>query len=387
MKIKWKQIGALAISLVFLFSCSKKRNEETGELLGPEKPGTGETVVSRQTLLENIADHFILPGYGNFKVKLEFMDSQRAAFVAKPSDSTLSVFRSAWADAYTEWQKIAMFNIGPAETYVPVSYFNSFPANVATIEKNITTPINLELPSTYSQQGFPAIDYLINGLGTDAETVARYTTATDASLRSAYLTSLTERMKAVFAAVNEGWYSGGYRARFVGNTAVNAGSPMSLLVNSFVFYYEKHLRASKIATPSDAFGAAGQTYPQEVEAYYKKDLGKTLALVSQQAVTDIFNGKSFKTGEEIYSFKAYLNALDAKDSKTGELLSAIITAQFGLVTTKLNALSADLSQQILTDNQKMLEVFAAMQTATRLLKVDMTSAVSVTITYVDTDGD
>lgn len=387
MLIKRKQIGIIAVSVLFLLSCSKKRNDEIGEIPEPVGPGTGETVASRQTLLENIADHFILPGYGNFKVKLEHMDSQRAVFVAKPSDSSLAVFRSAWVDAYTEWQKIAMFNIGPAETHIPVSYFNSYPANTGSIETNISTTPNLELPSTFSQQGFPSIDYLINGLGTDAETVARYTTASDAPQRRTYLTTLTERMKSIFNTVNEGWYSGGYRARFVGNTAVNAGSPMSLLVNSFVFHYEKHLRSSKIAIPSDAFGSAGLLFPQEVEAYYKKDLSKILALASQQAVVDIFNGKSYKTGEEVYSFKAYLNALGAKDSKTGELLSTTINLRLAEVTAKLTILSANFSQQIATDNQKMLDVFDAMQTAIRLLKVDMTSAVSVTITYVDSDGD
>ena len=33
------------------------------------------------------------------------------------------------------------------------------------------------------------------------------------------------------------------------------------------------------------------------------------------------------------------------------------------------------------------QAFAEMQRAVRLLKVDMTSAMSVTVTYVDNDGD
>lgn len=386
MKFNWKTLFCAGVILSMVLSCSKKRNDEKGETVGPDTQPE-QTVASRQALLENIADHFILPGYANFKVKAEYMDSQGKAFTTKPNDSTLVAFRSAWVDAYIEWQKVAMFNVGPAEAYVPTSYFNSFPTKTVEIEQNIISTPNLDLPSTYSQQGFPALDYLINGLGNDAETVARYTTASDAALRIAYLNTLTERIKSIFNTINDGWYTGGYRAKFVGNTELNAGSPTSHLINAFVYHYEKHLRSGKIGTPSDAFGAAGKTFPEEVEAYYKKDLSKTLAKTSHQAVIDVFNGKSFKTGTEVYSFKAHLNALGATDSKTGENLSAIINTQFVTVEEKLNVLSDNFAQQITNDNIKMLYTFNAMQTTVRLLKVDMVSAMSVTITYVDSDGD
>lgn len=280
-----------------------------------------------------------------------------------------------------------MFNVGPAETYVPTSYFNSFPTNVTEIEKNIISTPNLDLPSAFSQQGFPALDYLINGLGNDSETVSKYTTASDAAQRITYLTTLTERMNTIFNTINNAWYAGDYRVKYVSNTALNAGTPTSLFVNAFVFHYEKHLRAYKIGNPSDAFGLAGATFPTEVEAYYKKDLSKTLAKTSNQAVADFFNGKSFNTGNEVYSLKAYLNELGAKDSKTGSSLSDIINTQLTSVNGKLDLVSDNFAQQITTDNQKMLDVFDAMQTTVRLLKVDMTSAMSVTITYVDSDGD
>ena len=387
LKINWTTATYIVCICAITLSCDKKRNDEKGETIAPEKKPTEETVLSRQTLLENIADHFVLPGYANFKLKLDYMDSQRKAFTDNPNNTNLVAFRSAWVDAYTEWQKIAMFNVGPAETYLPTSFFNSFPTNAAQIEANIISTPNLDLPSAYSQQGFPALDYLINGLGSDSATIARYTTASDASKRITYLTTLTEKMKTLFNTINEGWISGGYRAKFIGNTALNAGTPTSLFVNAFVFHYEKHLRTYKIANPADAFGHAGSTFPTEVEAYYKKDLSKTLAKASHQAVIDVFNGKSFKTRAEVYSIKAYLNELGTIDSKTKTNLSDIINAQFVIVNSKLDALSDNFSTQITSDNQKMLDAFDAMQTAVRLLKIDMTSAMSVTITYVDTDGD
>jgi hypothetical protein len=50
-------------------------------------------------------------------------------------------------------------------------------------------------------------------------------------------------------------------------------------------------------------------------------------------------------------------------------------------------LSSDLRQQVQTNNQLMIDTYTEMQKIIRMLKVDMTSAMSITITYTDNDGD
>ena len=50
-------------------------------------------------------------------------------------------------------------------------------------------------------------------------------------------------------------------------------------------------------------------------------------------------------------------------------------------------MSEDFTQQIQSNNVAMTDAFTEMQKIVRLLKVDMTSAMSVTITYTDNDGD
>ena len=91
------------------------------------------------------------------------------------------------------------------------------------------------------------------------------------------------------------------------------------------------------------------------------------------------------TGPSLFS---YLNALDAKDATTSVLISKEITTQFDVVKTKLDALTGeDLSNEVSTQNANMIAVYNQMQIATRMLKVDMCSALSITITYTDNDGD
>ena len=90
---------------------------------------------------------------------------------------------------------------------------------------------------------------------------------------------------------------------------------------------------------------------------------------------------------EGYSIKTYLNSLDAKDSKTGLSLSDNINQQLNTINQKLNNLPANLHNEIRTNNQVIVDVYNQMQSLIRLLKVDMTSAMSITITYTDNDGD
>jgi hypothetical protein len=87
------------------------------------------------------------------------------------------------------------------------------------------------------------------------------------------------------------------------------------------------------------------------------------------------------------SLKTYLDALGAKDGLTGMLLTQILNEQFQKVKQKMDLLDSNYHWQILNNNQAMKDVFNEMQAATRMLKVDMTSAMSITITFTDNDGD
>jgi hypothetical protein len=85
--------------------------------------------------------------------------------------------------------------------------------------------------------------------------------------------------------------------------------------------------------------------------------------------------------------KTYLDALGAKDASTGAMLSEIINDQLAIIATHLDGLSGNLSQQVQSNNQPVVDTYSAMQKLVRIIKVDMTSAMSVTITYTDNDGD
>lgn len=343
----------------------------------------------REAILAHWADNIIKPSYANFSSKLDVMVSKADAFTASPTNSSLLEFRSAWLTAYTEWQKVELFEFGPADKYTLRNFFNIYPTDINGIATNINDPsVNLDLPASYARQGFPALDYLINGTGADdAAILEYYTTDADAAKRVAYIDKVVSRMASLLSSVVTEW-NGAYRDTFVSSTGLDIGSSMGAVVNAYVLYYERYIRSGKIGIPAGVIGTmVGTPFPEKVEAYYKLDISKALVKTAHQAAIDFFNGKSVNGGAEGPSLKSYLDGLDAKDSSSGTLLSTIINNQFSTINGKVDQLSSDLYNQIQTNNQAMVDVYTNMQTQVRYLKVDMTSAMSITITYTDNDGD
>ena len=365
--------------LLFLPGCGGKETE----------PSPADNTKDRNVILTHWVDNIIVPSYEDFQEVFDVMVEKGAAFRASPDQTSLTDFRNAWVDAYLAWQKVELFEFGPADKYTLRNFFNIYPADVNGIVANTNDPsASLEVPASYAQQGFPALDYLMNGIAADDMAIlAAYTTDGDAAKRLAYMERITSRMNTLLTNVITEW-QGPYRDTFVDKTGLDIGSSMGQVVNAYVLYYERYVRSGKIGIPSGAaIGSSGVPYPERVEAYYKGDISGPLAKNAHQAAHDFFNGIDTRTKARGPSLKSYLDALGAKDAATGTMLSEIIDNQFATIRTELDQLSPNLYEQIQNNNSEMVDTYAAMQKLVRFLKVDMTSAMSVTITYTDNDGD
>ncbi|MBA4053128.1 MAG: peptidase M75, Imelysin [Marivirga sp.] len=377
--IRFRKTLSFGVFVLGIFGCSSNGSD-------PVPVDDGK---DREVILTHWVDNIIIPSYAEFKAKLDFMLDKGNAFTTSPDNTSLLEFRSAWVDAYAQWQKVELFEFGPADKYTLRNFFNIYPADVAGIAANISDPsISLDLPNAYARQGFPALDYLLNGVGNDdADILAFYSTGPEAAKRIDYIERLNGRMNTLVTNVITEW-NGEYRSTFISKTGLDIGSSMGLVVNAYVLYYERYVRTGKFGIPSGAaVASAGVPNPEKMEAYYKKDISQTLAKNANTAAANFFNGVSVLTDVEGPSFASYLNALEAKDTSTGTMLSVIINDQFDEVNAKLDLLSPNLYEEIQTNNQAMINVYTAMQKMVRILKVDMTSAMSVTITYTDNDGD
>jgi hypothetical protein len=153
-----------------------------------------------------------------------------------------------------------------------------------------------------------------------------------------------------------------------------------MLINDFVYYYEKGLRTNKFGIPA---GVWTFKRPQNVESFYAKNISKELALEALSACKNFFMGTKFSSeSDNGESFRSYIDYLDSENN-----LSSLILDSFDNSTTEINALGDSFSKQVNNDNIKMLETFDALQVTVRYLKTDMLSLMGVDVDYVDADGD
>ncbi|MGC6479587.1 MAG: imelysin family protein [Flavobacteriaceae bacterium] len=337
----------------------------------------------RAEMLAHWADNIILPAYADFSLQLDQLETAADAFVDTPDIIQLAQLQEKWAMAYETWQKVSMFEIGPAETLNYRLQMNIYPVDRELIQSNILADnYNLELPSNRVAKGFPALDYMLFGLAEQQQEILILYVGEEGALRRAYLTSLVADMKSLHEQVLDGWENG-YRDSFVSNDGSSSTASVDRFVNDFIYYYEKHLRAGKMGIPAGVF--SGDVLLQNLEGCFHGSISKRMFLVGLQATQDFFNGKAYASETYGPSLSAYLDALNVV--KEGADLSAVINTQIDEARSEVQDL--DPFKVALQQNPPVdfLEAYDEVQRLVPLLKVDMVSALSITIDFVDADGD
>lgn len=364
-----KIAGFLLIVALIFAACSKDEGETGGE----------KDSFDRGAMLANWADNIIIPAFKNFQTETQNLEEIANGFADNPELTELRTLRAQYEVAYQNFQTVSMFQIGKAEQLNYRSFLNTYPANEGNIEAKIASgEYNLELPSSYAEQGFPALDFLLYSYGSAEETLAILTGNQN---YIDYIIAVAERINALTTEVTTSW-QGDYRDTFVNNTSSSSTGSVDRFTNDYVMYFEKLLRSGKIGYPAGAF--TGSPSPGNVEALYA-GISKNLYLQALDSFEDFFYGNYFDESSTGPSYRQYLNYLDNKQDS--ETISGDIARQFMAIRSQSGDLNADLKVQVETNNTEMLEAFNELQKEVVLLKVDMMQALSISVDYVDSDGD
>ena len=275
-----------------------------------------------------------------------------------------------------------MFDIGVAEEIYFKNRMNIFPANVEKIENNISNlEFNLDDSDNFASQGFTALDYLLFGIAQDDDDII--TKYSDSSQNyDSYMVAITSKMIELTISVKSEW-EGSYRDSFVVSTENTATSSINIMLNNFVFYFEKGYRANKFGIPAGVF--SGGPLPDRIEAYNGEIYSQILALEATTAIENFFNGIAY--GDPNSTGLSIKNYLDFIESDVSDKLSARINNQLQTGKNKINELNANFKNQIEDNNNEMLLTYDAIQRTVTLLKVDMLQKLNVSVDYADADGD
>ena len=340
---------------------------------------------NRQGLLDNIVNGYILPSVDAYKNNVDNLSNSSTAFSSSPSIATLSSLRDSWKNALLTWQDIAFLNFGPSAYIVLTSQTNTFPVDTAGIIANINSGSwTLTFASNNDKKGFQALDYLLFIPGkTDQEIVDYYTLTTNAGN---YLTDITQDLVVNATYIHNQWNST-YKDDFINNSeSTSQGSSISDVVNALNQHYEYYVRRGKFGIPLGVFNGITQTpMPDWVECYH---YGQSLpfAVRAIESLQKYINGCNYLIPEEnnlgLDDYMDFTSALQ-NDSP----LSEVINNQFSEIINGINYLSDPLSNEVVVNNAQGMIAYDKLQQLVPLIKVDMTSALAVQITYQDQDGD
>ena len=274
-----------------------------------------------------------------------------------------------------------MFNILKAEEVYFIQKMNTYPASVSKIENNISTgDYNLETNNNnWVAQGFPTLDYLLFGLkANNTSTLLFYQNIENIAYLN-YLQAVVSQMVDITEIVSQDWIAS--RDIFVSSSENSATSSLNMLTNDFIYYFEKGLRTNKFGIPAGVFSAKNARVGN-VEAYYNSTKSKELSLEALKAVKGFFKGETYNSTGTGASLKSYVDYM----TETNILSLAIIT-KFDESEQLINNLNDNFADQIITNNSLMINVFDKLQEGVILLKTDLLSVLSISVDYIDADGD
>ena len=334
----------------------------------------------RVKMMTFITEEIIMPSYDNLNSSLNELKESYELFKINITEHNLEELRNKWLNSYKLWQHVEMYNIGKSMEDYLIFRSNIYPVDTVRVNQNIDNgEYSLENPNNYAAQGFPTIDYLLYGIENDPVKVIDHYKENDKVMK--YLGALIEDLAANVKNVNDHWNQ--VKNEFVNSVDNTASSNLNMMVNDFIYYYEKGFRANKFGIPAGVF--SGGALPDRVEGYYSKNFSKVFALEAMTSIRKFFNGESYKDDDlKGLGLKSYLDFVE-KDKE--ELLSNKINAQLIDAEKSINELENNLSGQIESDLIKVLKTYDEIQTAVVLLKVDMLQALNIAVDYADADGD
>lgn len=362
----------IIVSAVFFVGCGKPNNTDT---------------FGKTEMFTNYADNLILPAYDNYRVTLISLQQSFNNFNASSDIVKLSDLRNSFLLVYSTWQSCEIYSkTSPADDIMALENTNYYPSRkdsiVAYINRNDTSVISVK-NKIKSDKGLAAIEYLLfSRTLTEPQILERFTTDPNAASYKAYLSSLITNLFNIQASILTAWNTS-YRATFINNVGTDAAGSFSVMVNS-IAQRTDDLKRMQVGTPAGYLGnvATINTIPTAVQAYYSNN-STNYMLLTLNNMKDVLNGKATTDGKGLID---YIRTLNVTSTFGGNLADDVLN-QIDVCIAKVNACAPDFSGTITNDKPKADALFLETKKLLVLMKVDVPSALGVSITYTDSDGD
>jgi len=226
----------------------------------------------------------------------------------------------------------------------------------------------------------PAIEYLIFGDSfSDNDVFVAYTTGMEPELRCSYMVALASDLHSRATTLHRAWVDGGYLEEFVNagkgsQTFPNEQDAVDLLVNTIVAELS-FIVSTKLDKPLTTSGL-----PVEVLESRFADDALTDLLHNLEGVAGLYRGQFEATGSSVPGLHTLVGFVDPTlDQRIEDKLAQVLaTAEAMEASLRLTLAAQPASVTVLRDQVDELR---------RLFKLEVVSALSVTLSLSDNDGD
>lgn len=351
-----------------------------------KEPKTDDTF--KKEMFTHYADALILPSYNSYDTALQNLKIATTQFNTTPTISTLTNLQQAFLTAYSKWQNCEIYDrTSPADALMTMDIVNYYPTRkdsvLAYINRNDNSTTFIKSRNK-NDKGLPAIEYLLFRTSSQQEIVDSFSIHPNAASYKTYLTSLVDLLIETNHTILSDWNTS-YRNIFINSLSTDAASSFSTLVNSIAQRTDDFKR-KQVGIPAGYSGNVPTVFtnPPAAQAYYSNNSIEYM-LLTLNNMKDVLNGKGNDTitGKGLID---YIRTLDVQSTFGGNLADDIL-AQIDVCINKVNACAPDYTNTINNNKQKADDLFLEAKKLLVLMKVDVPSALGVSITYTDSDGD
>lgn len=329
----------------------------------------------RRRLLQSWGETMVVPTFARLETETAALTTASEALCATPTPQTLTAARSAWSDARAPWKETEVFRFGPYrdEPLRLGPKMDSWPMRPENVERTLTGDRAVDQAGVANlgsfERGFPAIEYLLWNTDDPAVFVDR---------RCAYLIGLSQDLGANATKMRAAWdpaggdYAGALARSGSGEGAYDSLQEAFAEVVNRMGHTVENIRFEKLGKPVGLDGASGD--PTKAESPLS---GRSVADIHDNltGIAALYHGVGDGLGLTDYltfrghafdaQFDAHIKAgRDALDAIEGPLTVAA-SARPEQVRAAIEALSA-------------IQVF---------IQVDIANALSVALSFNDSDGD
>lgn len=335
----------------------------------------------KSAVLTDVAYGQILPSTAGFMIETASLAGSAEAFVAGVDSATLVALQSQWERCVLKWKACEVFDFGVAkDSYLP-GRIGKWPSDPDIIEGKIAGADSLDVAFFQNlgatARGLYALEYLLFDRSLPT-TLADFSSGSLAARRRAFLLGTSWELHAKAQEWHGLWSAAPdeYARKWANSSETGLEDPAGLLVNGMISLLEEVAKV-KVGKPFGKFDL-GILHPDAVES---PRTGTSLALIR----ANLASLEAVFRGGDHTGLDQALNDLHA--TYGDEDLSAAIIQEFGVVYHAMDQITMPLQDALINQHEQVEDLYEALKAMTVLFKADVSSAMSITVTVSDTDGD